>query len=390
MKTLLFLATPAAVLLATATAAAGSGGAGEPYFPGPHQDWKRQSPAEAGIDAVKLDAAIAFARASENKNTRDLKLNHDFTFGRETYGAALGPFKPRGEMTGVILRGGHLVAEWGEPQRVDMTYSATKSFVSTTVGLAYMDGLIASINDPVGRYVTTGEFDSELNAKITWDHLLRQTSDWEGTLWGKPDWADRPPKDIAAYRSRKHNEPGSSYKYNDVRVNLLALAALHVWRKPLPQVLKERIMDPIGASTTWRWYGYDNSWVNIDGIMMQSVAGGAHWGGGIWITARDQARFGLLTQRNGQWKGKQLISPEWVKMARTPTPVEPTYGFMNWMLNTNRKLWPSAPASSFAHIGNGTNIIYCDQENDLVVVLRWIEGSAIDPFLKQLLSALRK
>lgn len=149
-------------------------------------------------------------------------------------------------------------------------------------------------------------------------------------------------------------------------------------------------MDPIGASTTWRWYGYDNSWVNIDGIMMQSVAGGAHWGGGIWITARDQARFGLLTQRNGQWKGKQLISPEWVKMARTPTPVEPTYGFMNWMLNTNRKLWPSAPASSFAHIGNGTNIIYCDQENDLVVVLRWIEGSAIDPFLKQLLSALRK
>jgi len=362
----------------------------DPYYPGPHPDWKRKTPAEAGFDAAKLDAAIAFAKAHETKAPRDLKLNHDLTFGRETYGEALGPFKPRGDMTGVILRGGYLVAEWGEPQRVDMTYSVTKSFVSTTVGLALMDRLIGSLNEPVGHYVTTGEFDSGWNAKITWDHLLRQTSDWEGTLWGKPDWADRPPKDIAAYRTRKHNEPGTSYKYNDVRVNLLALASLQVWRRPLPQVLKERVMDPIGASTTWRWYGYENSWVNMDGVMVQSVAGGAHWGGGMWITARDQARFGLLTLRNGNWKGRQLLAEDWVRMARTPTPVEPTYGFMNWYLNTGRKMWPSAPASSFAHIGNGTNIIYCDPENDLVVVLRWIDGSAIDPFLRQLAEAMRK
>lgn len=361
------------------------------YYPGPHLDWKRHSPEEAGYDAAKLQAAIAFAKAHETKAPRDLKLNHDLTFGRETYGEALGPFKPRGEMTGVIVRGGYLVAEWGEPFRVDMTYSAAKSFVSTMVGLAVMDGLIASIDDPVSRYVTTGEFDKGLNAKITWDHLLRQTSDWEGTLWGKPDWADRPPKDdLASYRTRQHNEPGTSYKYNDVRVNLLALSALHVWRKPLPQVLKERIMDPIGASQTWRWYGYENSWINMDGVMVQSVAGGSHWGGGLWIAARDQARFGLLTLRNGNWNGKRLISEDWIRQARTPTPVEPTYGFMNWYLNTNRKLWPSAPASSFAHIGNGTNIIYCEPESDLVVVLRWIENNAIDPFLRQLSEARRR
>lgn len=364
--------------------------AAEPYYPGPHLDWKRKSPAEAGFDAARLDAAITFAQQHESKAPRDLKLNHDLSFGRETYGEALGPFKPRGDMAGVIVRGGYIVAEWGDPFRTDMTFSVTKSFVSTTVGLALMDGKIASLDEPVGRYVTTGEFESGLNAKITWDHLLRQTSDWEGTLWGKPDWADRPPKDLAAYRTRKHNEPGTSYKYNDVRVNLLALAALHVWRRPLPQVLKERIMDPIGASSTWRWYGYENSWVNIDGVMMQSMAGGAHWGGGMWISARDQARFGLLTQRGGTWNGRQLLSPEWVKMARTPTPVEPTYGFMNWYLNTGRKMWPSAPESSFAHMGNGANVIYCDPENDLVVVLRWIESKAVDEFLGKLFAAMRK
>ncbi len=364
------------------------------YYPGTHDDWQRRPATESGFDTQALNEAIAFAKAHESKNPRDLRLSHDFSFGRETYGEPLGPFKPRGEMTGVILRAGYLVAEWGEPWRVDMTFSATKSFVSATVGLAVEQGLIKSVHDPVKKYVTTGEFDSTpLNAKITWDHLLRQTSDWEGTLWGKPDWADRPPakEAINEYRTRKHNEPGTSYKYNDVRVNLLAFSALQVWRRPLPQVLKERIMDPIGASTTWRWHGYENSWVEMDGVKVQSVAGGAHWGGGMWISARDQARFGLLTLRNGKWSGgRQLISEEWIKMARTPTPMQPTYGFMNWYLNTDRKLWPSAPASSFAHIGNGTNMIYCDPENDLVVVLRWIDSAGVDGFLGKLLGAIRR
>jgi CubicO group peptidase (beta-lactamase class C family) len=360
------------------------------YYPGPNDEWQRRSLAEAGFDAPALDAAIAFAKANESKNPRDLRLSHDLSFGREPYGEPLGPFKTRGEMTGVILRGGYLVAEWGEPWRVDMTFSATKSYLSTTVGLAVQHGLIQSIHDPVSRYVTTGEFDGSLNSKITWDHLLRQTSDWEGTLWGKPDWSDRPPKELNEYRLRKHAEPGTTYKYNDTRVNLLAFSALQVWRKPLPQVLKERIMDPIGASSTWRWYGYENSWVNMDGVMVQSVAGGAHFGGGLWISARDHARFGLLTLRNGKWDGRQLISEDWVKLARTPTPVQPTYGFMNWYLNTDKKLWPSAPSSSFAHIGNGTNMIYCDPENDLVVILRWIENGAIDGFLQRLIASATK
>ena len=148
-------------------------------------------------------------------------------------------------------------------------------------------------------------------------------------------------------------------------------------------------MDPIGASTTWRWYGYENSWVNVDGVMVQSVAGGSHWGGGLWIAARDQARFGLLTLRNGKWGGRQLMPEEWIKLARTPTPVQPTYGFMNWYLNTDKKLWPSAPATSYAHIGNGANVIYCDQQNDLVVVLRWIDSGAVDGFLAKLQAAIR-
>jgi CubicO group peptidase (beta-lactamase class C family) len=231
-------------------------------------------------------------------------------------------------------------------------------------------------------------FETPHNRLITWDNLLRQTSDWEGTLWGKPDWADRPGPDQAEWTTRARNKPGTAYKYNDTRVNVLALAALNVWRRPLPQVLKENIMDPIGASNTWRWFGYENSWIVLDGSLVQSVTGGGHFGGGMYINAYDMARFGYLTLHSGKWNARQLLSRQWVEWALTPTKPEPTYGFMNWFLNTNKRLWPSAPASAFAHIGNGINMIYVDPEHDVIAVVRWIDNGATDGFLKRLLAAV--
>lgn len=380
------------------------------YYPGPGADWERRTPEQTGMDSARLKEAVAFALSSEARASRNLELAHYQSFGREPFGDGIGPFKERGEPAGIILRHGYIVAEWGEPDRVDMTFSVTKSFLSTVVGLAFDRRLIRSLQDKVHDYMSPvvalsagsgnsraeklGQseilqpFETEHNRKITWDNLLRQTSDWEGTLWGKPEWADRPGNNPAEWLTRKRLEPGSAYEYNDVRVNVLALAALNVWRRPLPQVLREFVMDPIGASPTWRWYGYENSWVIIDGAAVQSVSGGGHWGGGMFISARDMARFGYLTLRQGKWRDKQILSEEWVRMARTPTPAQPTYGFMNWFLNTDRKFIPSAPASAFAHMGNGTNMVYADPENEIVIVARWIERNAIDGLVQRVLASL--
>jgi len=382
----LAMSTAWIVLLATSTLAQ----AGRGYLPDRHPAWEHRTPSQVGMDPAKLDAAVAFAKTQEATTPRDLAEAHWASFGREPHGEPIGPFKTRGGMTGVIVRHGYIVTEWGEPDRVDMTFSVTKSFLSSTIGLAYDRGMIPDVNEPVSRFVTTGEFDSEHNAKITWDHLLRQTSDWEGTLWDKPDWADRPPANIplGEYMKRIHAEPGSTYKYNDVRVNLLAYAGLMVWRRPLPQVLRELVMDPIGASNTWRWLGYENSWVNVDGQMVQSVSGGGHWGGGMFISAHDQARFGLLTLRRGRWGDRQLLSEKWVSMALTPTPANRGYGFMNWFLNTDRKMLPSAPESAFCHLGNGTNMICVVPEQDLVIVARWIKNDAMDGLVERVLESI--
>lgn len=381
------------------------------YYP-EINEWQTRTPAQAGLNAAKLGTAIAFAKEKESKSTRNLEVAHYQTFGREPFGDAVGPFADRGDPTGIILRNGYIIAEWGEPNRVDMTFSVTKSFLSTVVGLAYDKGLIRSIHDTVhhamapisvfssalvtnkadnfGMPTLINLFDSPHNRTITWDHLLRQTSDWEGTLWGKPEWADRPGNNPSEWKTRGRNKPGTAYEYNDVRVNVLALAALNLWRKPLPRVLKENIMDPIGASSTWRWFGYENSWVVLDGQLVQAVGGGGHWGGGIFINARDMARFGYLTLRRGKWNNSQLLSDQWVSWALTPTPVQQTYGFMNWFLNTDKKFLPSAPATAFVHIGNGTNLIYVDPVHDLVVVARWIENDAMDGFIQRVLEAVEK
>jgi hypothetical protein len=358
------------------------------YYPGAGNDWEVRKPEDVGMDSAALEAAIAFARTNETRMPRELTSR-----GRDSqdpYDAILGPQKDRAPINGIILRQGYIVGEWGETKRVDMTFSVTKSFVSTLAGLALDRGLIQDVNHMVKDYVDDGGFDSAQNSKITWNQLLNQTSEWQGTLWNKPDWAhSRPNENPATWPNRKPGEPGSRWEYNDVRVNRLALALLRVWRRPLPQVFREYVMDPIGASRSWEWHGYENSWVTIDGMRMQSVSGGGHWGGGMWINARDMARFGLLSIRNGRWKERQILSEKWIRMAKTPTVLNPNYGYMNWFLNTNRKEWPSVPDTTFCHIGAGTNAICAIPEYDIVAVVRWIETSKLDGFLQRVIASAK-
>jgi CubicO group peptidase (beta-lactamase class C family) len=183
--------------------------------------------------------------------------------------------------------------------------------------------------------------------------------------------------------------PGTVHEYNDVRVNLLALSLLNVLREPLPVVLRERIMDPIGASSTWRWHGYENSWVELDGLRMQSVSGGGHFGGGLFISTADLARFGLLMAREGRWGNANVVHPDWIRAMTAPSTPKPDYGLL-WWLNTDRKSLPAAPASAFWALGFGGNFVYVDREHDLVIVLRCVPGAGSQAMIAALIDALRR
>ena len=371
------------------------------YFPSPHPEWQRRNPAEAGLDPAGIAAAARHAAVHETPWSRDLAHMVATDFGEAPpWNETLGPVRPRGAPNGLVLRGGCIVAEWGDTAQVDLTFSVAKSYLSILAGLAFDRGLIRDPDERVCRtpnvdWDEDGGFAPPHNDKITWHHLLTQTSEWEGELWGKPDLIDRH-RSVGGLRNatgrkgthRDLQEPGTFWEYNDVRVNRLALALLRVWRRPLPEVFHELVMDPIGASRTWEWHGYRNSHVEIDGKRMQSVSGGSHWGGGVFIHAQDQARIGLLLLRGGVWNGRRILSQEWISRMRVPCPLYPQYGYL-WWLNTGRGLFPSASEASYSASGAGGNLTWIDPENDLVAVLRWIDPAERDGFLRLVTDAAR-
>ena len=360
------------------------------YFP-PRGSWESKSPASLGLNEQALNEAVQFAEANEYSGSRDLRIAILEGFASEPFHEILGPTKKRGGPAGLIIKDGYIVAQWGDVDRVDMTFSVTKSYLSTMAGLAVDDGLISSAQDLLGNYVWDGTFDGAHNSTIKWHHLLNQSSAWSGQLFGLYDWADRPPRtgNIDDWRSAKPVPVGTVMEYNDVRVNVLAYSLLNVWRKPLPQVLKERIMDPIGASTTWRWYGGDKSWVTIDGLQMQSVTGGGHSGGGIFINTYDHARFGLLFLNNGKWNGEQLISENWVNSVQQPSEALESYGYM-WWLNRGPRKWQQVNDESiYFAAGFGGNYIVVDKTNNMVVVTRWLEPNKIGEMMQKVLAAVK-
>src|SRR5438309_3596209 len=122
-----------------------------PYYP--DAVWQRKPPGEAGVNAQGLKDAVDYAVANETRNPRDLVMNHYQTFGREPFGYAIGPIKERADPAGLVIRRGYIAAEWGDPLRVDMPHSVTKSFLSSVIGVAVDRGMIKNINDTVRDYV---------------------------------------------------------------------------------------------------------------------------------------------------------------------------------------------------------------------------------------------
>ncbi len=335
------------------------------------------------MDAARLDSAVAFAKTQETT-----QMKPDFSTQEQIFGKLLGPMPTsRAKTNGLVLRHGYIVAEWGDTDVVDPTYSVAKSVLSTVLGISIDRGMIKDIHDPVANYVTDGGYESVQNRPVTWQHHAQQTSEWEGTMWGKnSDFIGKEAFGQGERKPRTIQGPGTYWEYNDVRINRLALSLLRVWKKPMPDVVRDEIFTPIGASNTWQYIPYPIARADVDGKAMSSVSGGTRWGGGLRIRARDEARFGYLSLRNGRWQHKQSVAESWGKQATTRGTGGPDYGYL-WWLNTERKAWPDAPANSYAALGAGSNTIYVDPTNDIVIVWRWHNGSP-NELIKRVLASI--
>ncbi len=352
-------------------------------------------PDPAGFDAARVSAAIAFHHAHETNWPPSMYWPNGRYVGTEAIGdrpefaAVIGPVQPRGGPNGLILRHGRLVAEWGDTLRPDMTFSIAKSYLGILAGFAVADGLIADLDDPVR---SPEPWFTGRNAGITWRHLLQQSSEWQGTLWGKPDTADH--NRVVGGPAEKHTgekgrprvlaEPGTYFEYNDVRVNVLAACLTQRFGRALPDVLRERVMDPIGASQDWEWHGYDGA--VLDGLAC--VSGGGHWGGGPFIGSRDLARPGQLVLQDGVWDGRRVLPDGWLRTMLAPSPCNDQYGLLWWRNGGAKPAFPSAPRDSVFALGAGRSLIWIAPGLEVVTVLRWIDRDSADGMLGAILAAL--
>jgi CubicO group peptidase (beta-lactamase class C family) len=306
-----------------------------------------------------------------------------------------GPVHARGGVSGVVWQGGVECLAWGEPDRADLTFSVAKTFLALLAGIAHMQGLLPDPHRPVRERVPGIGFESDQNRSITWAHLLEQTSEWEGSCFGVPDTVDRyrkvshDPRPVAGRKgdARPLQPPGTYWEYNDVRINQLSLALLHLFGRALPEVLRDALMRPLGASEGWRWVGYQDSWVMLDGRRIQSVPGGTHWGGGLSISARDQARVGQLLLGGGRYRGLELIPRAWVDRMLTPCALAPFYGWLMW-LNGSGAIFPAASPRSSIMVGAGGHYVWIEPEHDAVIVVRWLDPEHAAGFVERAAAAL--
>jgi CubicO group peptidase (beta-lactamase class C family) len=218
----------------------------------------------------------------------------------------------------VIIKDGQLVADWdfGQQRGPIEAMSATKSIVSLAIGRLVDAGKIKSVDQPVCDFYP--EWKQGRKKNITIRHLLSQTSGLQNVpstvqeIYPSPDFVQ------LALAAELSDDPGSKFSYNNKAVNLLAGVVQQAsGGKRMDQYLGKEIFEPLGIK--------DFSWT-LD------RAGNPHGMSGLQIRAIDLAKIGQMLLDRGSWKGKQILSEDWVKKSVEPSQeLYPLYGLLWWL-----------------------------------------------------------
>lgn len=255
----------------------------------------RCTPEEAGVSSVSVERLFKELAASEELGVHGLML----------------------------LRHGHVIAEgcWApyRPELPHMLYSASKSIVSTAVGIAAEEGLVSTderLEDIFPGYVKSP---NSRQAKLTLRHLLTMSSGVRFNEIGSMldgDWVRM------FMESSPRFEPGAQFEYNSMNTYMLAAALRRKTGMTVSEYLRPRLFEPLG----------------IDNYYWETCPGGTEKGGwGLYLTLEDLAKIAQLYLQKGEWQGRRILSPEWIAEAASPQIPTPNgemkqgYGYQIWM-----------------------------------------------------------
>jgi CubicO group peptidase (beta-lactamase class C family) len=325
---------------------------GSVAFPG--KAWEVVQPEAEGLDSKRLQEAI---------DTLKQKVGKD------------------GVKELVIVRRGRALWLGDDVDKVHGVWSCTKSFTSTVLGLLIADGKVSLETKAAALFPLL----HERYPLVTLRHFTTMTSGYRaagdaeatgGYLHGPSTRPFEPAEPLFG--------PGEKYAYWDSAMNTLGLCLTAAAEEPLDELLRRRVMDPIGADPKkWKWG--DRGMVTLAGRKLKVNSGSGNAGGHIQISARELARFGHLVLNRGKWRSEQLIPAEWVQAAtqaqvpasladgfpRSDIPGSGAYGY-NWWVNGKLPggslRLPDAPPQTFSANGHNNNRLWVIPEWQMVIV----------------------
>ena len=227
----------------------------------------------------------------------------------------------------IVWRGGGIELEHyyegADENTLTSTQSMHKSVVAILVGAAIAEGHIASVDDPVSRYLP--EWGDDDRAGITLRQALWQSSGIDfptfafgslGPMMGLLVGQDMRPITL---EQQAVEPPATNFEYNSINPLILGLVIENATGRPYAEYFSEALWKPMGAG---------DAWVQLDkeGGMARSYCC-------LDVTARGWLRLGLLHLHNGVANGRRILPDEWMAEIRKPAPTNPNYGFLTWLGN---------------------------------------------------------
>lgn len=334
----------------------------DPYIVGSYRNW----------------AEIYPVRVVEAGTPQDLPRGPEigpFEFWGNGEKLDLESYIERGRVTGLlVIRNGEIRLEayghGGEETSLFTSQSVAKSVTATLVGIAWGEGLIDSLDDPIDKYVP--ELAGSAYAGVPIEAILQMSSgvafveDYDS---GRSD-SERLWLDVAAYRTvsahdfltdleRTEAAPYEVFNYKGSDTQALGWLVERVTGTSLSAYLSERIWKPVGMEADGLW-GVDDE--DLDGASEIAFAA-------LNARLRDWGRFGLLMARDGVWNGTRILPEGWVERATTPSSpqVMPGRLYRGYKLGYQYQWWVY-PDGTYTAQGINGQFVYVDAARDLVVV----------------------
>ncbi|MEZ4808931.1 MAG: serine hydrolase [Allomuricauda sp.] len=246
--------------------------------------------------------------------------------------------------------------------------SISKSIVAACVGLSLQQGNIDSLTQSIFDFFPEyKKYDTGPRSKITVEMLLTMTS---GMEWNENvPYSDPRNSEIQMTSSADPIEfvlsrpivttPGVTWEYNGGTTQLLASIVERTSGLSIDAYAKKYLFAPLDI--------HDFEWIHFPNLDVPAAASG------LRLKSRDLMKFGMLYANNGQYKGAQLLSKEWVEKSKQPhvwfgRNNNVGYGYQLWIFKAHT-IMESQSHLIPAAVGNGGQRIYIDDKNGLIIVI---------------------